>query len=74
MSELKKYSSKVLLLIAFTILAGMFHSCKEVVQILQQMNVREPNASVKNVKITGLSLQKADLLFDIAIENPNAAG
>lgn len=74
MRNIKRFSSKFRLLIAITIMAGMFHSCKEVTKVLEQLNMKEPNASVKNVKITNLSLQKADLLFDIAVENPNAVG
>ncbi len=60
--------------IRLLLIAGMFHSCKEVAQVLQQLNVQEPNASVKNVKISSLSLQKVDLLFDVDVENPNSMG
>jgi len=53
---------------------SIFISCNEVGQLLQQLNVKEPNARIKKVKITNLSLKKADLLFDIAVENPNNLG
>ncbi len=49
-------------------------SCQEALQLLKQVNVQEPKASVENVKLTDLSLSKADLLFDIAVENPNPLG
>jgi len=53
---------------------SVFISCNEVGQLLQKLNVKEPNARIEKVKITGLSLKKADLLFDIAVENPNNLG
>ena len=52
----------------------MLSSCKEAAYLLQQLDVKEPNASVQEVKLTALSLQKADILFDIAVENPNSMG
>lgn len=60
----------ILLIVAMSLVL----SCKEVAQVLQQLNVQEPNASVKNVKISALSLQKVDLLFDVDVENPNSVG
>jgi len=40
---------------------------------LQEMiNIDKPTAKVKNVRLTGLSLDKADLLFELDIFNPNA--
>ena len=39
---------------------------------LQQMaNIRKPGIEVAKMRITGLSLQKIDLAFDVDIENPN---
>jgi len=52
----------------------MLISCKEMTQILNQLNVQEPKAQVKHVSITDLSLNKVDLLFDIAVDNPNNLG
>ncbi len=49
-------------------------SCQEALHLLQQVKVKTPKASVENVKLTDLSLSKADLLFDIAVENPNPLG
>jgi len=40
---------------------------------LQEMiNIEKPTAKVRNVRLTGLSLQQIDLLFDVDIFNPNA--
>ena len=42
--------------------AALFSGCKEVTSLMQQLDVKEPNASVQEVKLTALSLQKADIL------------
>jgi len=58
-----------------SVLAILFMtSCQEAMQLLKQVNIQEPKASVENVKLTGLSLKTVDLLFDIAVENPNPLG
>ncbi len=48
------------------------NACTEALHILQEMNVREPKASISRVELKGLSLQKVDLLFDVSVENPNS--
>ncbi len=62
---------RILLLLTFTfILSG----CAELLQLLQQSNIQKPSASVIDAKLSGLSFSKADLLFDIKIDNPNNVG
>ncbi len=72
-----RYNTQIRTFILLTLGFGsslMFHSCSEALQVLQQMNVQEPNVSVQNVKLTGLNLSKVDLLFNISVENPNNLG
>ncbi|MFQ5583876.1 MAG: LEA type 2 family protein, partial [Calditrichia bacterium] len=38
------------------------------------MKIENPRLSVSDVKITGLSFENIDLLFDIKIDNPNSIG
>lgn len=49
-------------------------SCQQALQLLNQVNIKEPTASVEKVQLTDISLQKVDLRFDIAVENPNPLG
>lgn len=61
---------------AFTVLtaAGLVVSCAQLNQVLKALDVKEPSAQIESVKVTGLSLQQVDLLFDVAIDNPNTVG
>ncbi len=43
-------------------------------KLLKTVDVQKPTAKVDKVKITALSIDKADLLFDIKISNPNPIG
>lgn len=55
-------------------IAGLLVSCAEMTQVLKMLDVKEPTARISNVKISKLSLQQVDLLFDVAIDNPNNVG
>ncbi|KAA3615074.1 MAG: hypothetical protein D8M58_11520 [Calditrichaeota bacterium] len=57
--------------IALLTISFFFTGCAELLQLLQQSSVQKPTASVTATKLTGLSFTKADLLFDIKINNPN---
>lgn len=46
--------------------------CSEMQQLIKAVDVKKPTAKISNVKITALSLDQADLLFDIKISNPNS--
>jgi LEA14-like dessication related protein len=48
--------------------------CSDLLNLLNQMNVQEPKVNFSQVKMTGLTFDKVDLLFDIDINNPNSVG
>ena len=54
------------------LLVIMVYSCAEMQQLVKAVDIKKPTAKVDDVKITGLSLEEADLEFDIAVSNPNA--
>ena len=60
---------KRFLLFSFLIL--FVTGCAELLQLLQQSNMKKPNATVVDAQLTGLSFSKADLLFNVKIDNPN---
>lgn len=59
----------VILMTAFILTA-----CSVFESIIKQTNVQKPTVEFTNAKISGLSFDKIDLLFDIKIKNPNAVG
>ena len=56
---------KISLFLIFGFIAG----CASVQNL---MNIKKPDVTVQNVRITGLSFSTIDLSFDLAISNPNA--
>ncbi len=56
----------------FALTALFFSGCSELLQVLQPLNVQKPKVQVANVKLKALNFTKADLLFNLKIENPNA--
>jgi LEA14-like dessication related protein len=64
----------VLICIMVLTLAVMIPSCANLSKMLDQMNVKEPAASVEDARITGLDFEKIDLMFGIDIKNPNSVG
>ena len=64
-------SKKRLALWGLFLMAFIITSCSELTQIIQQVNMKEPQANVEKVRITSLSFKKVDLNFDIAVTNPN---
>lgn len=62
---------KILILLSFF----MLYSCSGLMNMLNnQDTIKKPNAKIVDVKITGLSFEKVDLVFDIEIQNPNSVG
>ncbi len=57
-----------------SVLALLVFSCSQMQQLLKTVDIKDPQAKISNVKITGLSIEKADLVFDIAVSNPNRVG
>ncbi len=51
-----------------------FYSCSTLNSILNQMNVKKPTVNITNAKISNLSFNDLDLVFDIQINNPNTIG
>jgi LEA14-like dessication related protein len=51
-----------------------FNSCSTLNSILNQMNVQKPTVEITGAKISSLSFDNLDLLFDIEINNPNSVG
>ena len=49
----------------------MITACSEFKNLQNMMNVKNPQVSFENVKLTGLSFEKADLMFDLKVINPN---
>ena len=45
--------------------------CNELKNLQNMMNVQNPEVKFENVKLTGLSFEKADLMFDLKVINPN---
>ncbi len=50
------------------------YSCSTLNTILNQMNIQKPTVKITNAKISKLSFNDLDLLFDIEIYNPNSVG
>jgi len=63
-----KYSFIILLVLI------SIYSCATLNTILNQMNVQKPTVEITNAKISDLSFDDLDLLFDIQINNPNTVG
>lgn len=74
MKIIKSITDKLLKItfLMFTIL--YFNQCAEVLDLLSRTNVQEPDVKISNIKMTGLSFNDVDLLFNIDINNPNNVG
>jgi len=46
--------------------------CAELLKILEQSSIQEPRVECTGTKISGLSFDKIDLLFDLKVTNPNS--
>lgn len=45
--------------------------CADVMKLVKQGNIKNPDVKVKNARLTGLDLEKINIVFDIEIFNPN---
>ena len=52
----------------------MLSQCSELTQILEKVNIKKPTAEISGITLQNLSIEDADLLFDIKIKNPNPVG
>ncbi len=57
----------------FTFLAFLFFitACNELKNLQNMMDVKNPQVRFESAKLTGLSFEKADLLFNLKVVNPN---
>ena len=53
------------------IIPFLLFSCQNVLNLLQQSQIKPPEVSVANTSITGLSFTELTLLFDLKIKNTN---
>jgi LEA14-like dessication related protein len=51
-----------------------FTQCADLMNLVQKGSVEKPKVRVSKTKLTGLTFDQADLLFDIEIKNPNPIG
>lgn len=56
------------------VIAFLLSHCADLMKVLQQGTIQKPAVRVSGAKLSGLSFEQADLLFDIEITNPNAVG
>lgn len=52
----------------------IFSGCAELLELLKQSQVQKPSVHFSDVRLTGLSFDKADLIFKVDIDNPNGMG
>jgi LEA14-like dessication related protein len=61
------------LVIALFILV-FFTQCADLMNLVQKGGVEKPEVRISKTKLTGLTFDQADLVFDIEIKNPNPIG
>jgi len=49
-------------------------SCADVMKVLNQAAVQKPTVKITDTRLSALTFEKADLIFNIEIENPNSIG
>jgi len=69
-----KHSNLIMILCLFIAMVFYLDACTEIFTLLNQTNIQEPDVKISKIKMTGLSFDKVDLLFNIDINNPNAVG
>lgn len=69
----KKLSTRTVMSI-LCILSFVFLAACSAVNELLSNSIQKPTANVNNVRISGLSFDAVDLLFDINVNNPNSVG
>ena len=73
MTRLKQLRSLVILA-AFTIIILSLNSCAIFQSIISGAGIKEPEADFVNARLSGLSFDAVDFLFDLKIKNPNKIG
>ena len=70
----RRFQQIIKLITPLSLILFLLSGCAEILQLLSQMDVKEPQVNISSVKMTGLSFDRVDLLFDISINNPNNVG
>jgi LEA14-like dessication related protein len=55
-------------------LSMIFHHCADLINLVQKGNIEKPDVRISRTKLSGLTFEQADLVFDIEIINPNPIG
>ena len=72
---MKKNKKRQFLILSILVVQVLvFTQCAELIDLLNQANIQEPSVKIADVRMTSLSFNKVDLLFNIDINNPNSAG
>jgi LEA14-like dessication related protein len=61
-------------IIVFILSAALLCSCSVLNNLMGEVKIRNPEVDFAGAKLTGLSFDAADLLFDLRIRNPNPVG
>ena len=69
MHQKEKLTFKLFFILVITALSIILFQCAAIQELV---NIQKPQITVKDVRLTGLNLQKIDLAFDVNIQNPNA--
>jgi LEA14-like dessication related protein len=67
---MKSSGSHLILLILLLTLSA----CQNILNVLQQTQIKRPEVSVTKTEITGLSFTHLEMLFDLSVKNPNSVG
>jgi LEA14-like dessication related protein len=62
---------KLLKLILALSIIVFLSQCADLMQIVKKGSIEKPDVRISKTKLTGLSFDQADLVFDIEINNPN---
>jgi len=56
------------------LMGGFLMHCANLSDVLKQLDIQKPQVAVKDARLTSLSFDHVDLLFDVNINNPNSVG
>jgi len=65
---------KILRLVIFLLIIIFLSQCADLMKVLQKGSIENPDVRISKTKISGLSFDQVDLVFDIEIKNPNPIG
>jgi LEA14-like dessication related protein len=65
---------QTLLLITVLLQTLLLAGCATLEQVSQALEGQKPSAAVQGLKLTGLDMNGVNLVFDVAVDNPNPVG